>query len=190
MRYVKLKQAGESITIGVESCQKSETGQYPDVAFIGMDGTEPVTVNVPLPSTERQMERLGLATFSDFAGKIVTISRDPNKKDATKPYWGISVKGDAAKTNGTPKQASVVRSTNDFSPEDLPEEPPPVEEAFPETSSPTLTKLDALFGLYAVCFSKAVELACSGEAKGLSPDVSAIAATLFIAAQNNGIKSR
>ncbi len=190
MRYVKLKQAGESITLGVDFCQPSETGQYPEIEFTGIDGAEPVKVQVPKASCDRQMARLGIANYEGFAGKIVTISRDPNTKDASKPYWGITIKG--AKQNGAPKPVAASPAPNIGAPiaglDYDAEEPPPVEQAFPETSSPTLTKLDALFGLYDVCWKHAALLAMSQQ--GLNPDVSAMTATLFIAAQNNGIKSR
>jgi hypothetical protein len=173
---VSLKNAGDSITIGVESCRLMEVGRYPEVEFVGQDGNQPVAVRVPKQSCDRQMERAGVATYADFVGRIVTISRDPNRNDASKPYWGIRVSGSTPKLNGTVHHAASAG---------LPDEPPPVDEAFPETSSPTLNKLNTLFGLYRVCFDEAASIAKKNA--DLNLDVSAMAATLFIQATQRGI---
>lgn len=73
------------------------------------------------------------------------------------------------------------------------EDIPPIEEAYASepaasstsTTSATFAKLESLFKLYGVCFDQAVDVA--RKAHGLNPDVAAMAATLYIAANNRGI---
>lgn len=84
---------------------------------------------------------------------------------------------------GTAKQA-----VEDYEVGDLPDEPPPVEEAFRETAkrpAPAAGKLAALFAVYDACWDHAVALA--EQHIDLEPDVSAIAATLYISAKDRGI---
>ena len=102
-QYIKLKNAGESITLKVHSCAKATTGNFPGLLFSGMTATGEVTLEVPVSSAERQLKRLEL-TADQIIGETITISRDPNAQNPAKPFWGISI---ARPGDVKPKPASV-----------------------------------------------------------------------------------
>lgn len=181
--FVKLKEPGESITLTVHECKKMETGRYPGVGFIGSDGTSRVVVEVPDAAADRQLSRLG-HTRESIVGRSVTISRAANPNAPDKPYWNVALaNAPVAHTNGkhAPEAGGPIAGLDD-----LPDEPPPVDEAYAPVASVSIGKLDALFNLYDACFDHAMQAA--RKAHGLNPDVAAIAATLFIQANERGIR--
>lgn len=172
---VSLKNAGESITIGVESCKLMEIGKYPEVEFVGQDGSRSVAVRVNKQSADRQLARLGL-DYASAAGKILTLSRSANPADASKPWWNINLAGTMPKANGKPPvQRTAI-------PDDLPEEPPPIEEAYSQTKPVIPPGLSDVFRLYDACLAHAQRVAYDG-------DVAAATATMFIEASKRGIKA-
>ncbi len=109
---VKLTQAGESITVHVSRCALASVGKYPEVEFYGVAAGRQVVVPVPKASADRQLARLTL-TYADCTDAVLTISRDDNKQDASKPYWGITI--------GTVAEGPPVRSrapSNPLPPDD------------------------------------------------------------------------
>ena len=182
---VKLRSVGESITLTVQECQKAQRGQYPGVEFIGTDGSGLVAVEVPEKSADKQLERLGLDRAS-VVGRTVTISRAENRTDATKPYWNIT-----AAANGKPPimKPAIAQPAEFGGPipglDDDDDLPPPVEEAYAPAPAST-DKLNPLFTLYDACFDHAAHLA--RRHADFMPDVAAMAATLFIQANQRGIR--
>lgn len=87
---VKLRSAGDSLTMQVETCAKMTIGTYPEISFIGSDGARQVEIRVPEKSANRQLERLGMS-YPDCAGKVMTFARDPNRTDPAKPFWSITL---------------------------------------------------------------------------------------------------
>lgn len=160
---VKLKNAGDSITIKVASCGKVPVGKYPEVSFIGTDGRATVDVRMPLQSVERQFARLNL-DYVKCIGETLTISRDPNASDPAKPYWGITVAD--ASPNGSPPKAAAPQTAA---------EPEPKKSGaalYREITEYTLEKVVPLY------VAKGIPLTMEGTA--------AIVATMYIAATRNG----
>lgn len=184
---LSLKQAGDSVTLRVQSCGPLSIGKYPEVEIVGMDGNRLCAVRIPQKSVDRQFARIDL-TYPSAVGKTLTISRDPNTSDPSKPFWGISL------AKGATPQATRAQAPAEFGGpipglDDLPNEPPPVEEAYQQPTQRTadaVDKLDGLFQLYDVCFDHASSIARKHAT--LAPDVSAMAATLFIAAKDRGMR--
>ncbi len=102
---IKLKNEGESITIAVTACGLAPTGQYPEVLFT--DGDTGEVYSVPQVSCDRQLTRLAM-TYADCVGKIMTISRAHNSKDASKPFWNLDVVG---KSDAVPPARPAVPSS-------------------------------------------------------------------------------
>jgi hypothetical protein len=164
---VPLKTAGDSLTMAVTHCAPSTVGNYPEIEFVGTDGPREVMVRMPKTSAERQFTRLSL-TQQSVVGKIITISRDPNKMDASKPFWGISLNGDAPKSNGTPAPVAQQEAPADD----------------------RTAKLKAVFALQEVCFTHALKLAKAAEKEEIVPTfegVSALTAQAMIEACRRGI---
>lgn len=185
---VKLKAPGESITLAVRDCKKLEMGRFPGLGFFGVDGDQPVVVEMPEVSADRQLARLG-HTRESIVGRTITISRADNPADATKPYWNINLA--AGNGNGHTAKATAAAAPEAGGPiaglDDLPDEPPPIEEAYaaPVPATAAIDKLNALFRLYDLCFDHASGIA--RRRTSLNPDVAAIAATLYIQANNRGV---
>ena len=89
---IKLTVPGSSVTFLCTACFQVPVGKYPEIEFGGMDGTTPLTIRVPKVSADRQLGRIPL-TYEQCVGAYLTISRDPNKNDASKPFWGITLNG-------------------------------------------------------------------------------------------------
>jgi hypothetical protein len=89
---IKLKTAGTTLSMRVESAAQVPVGKYPEYAFIGTEiGTNrSVELRMPKVSADRQLERLEL-TLEDAVGLALLFSRDENPNDAAKPYWGIAI---------------------------------------------------------------------------------------------------
>ncbi len=173
---VSLKQAGQSVTIGVTKAGPSQVGNYPEMEITGLDGDQEITVRMPRQSADRQLTRLGI-TDKDLPGKIVTISRDPNKQDASKPYWGMTLAGEFTppKSNGhapvQTTQAAPAATKN-------------------LTVGTADMKLQAVFILQDQCFQHALFLADLALQAGVPTNlegVSALCAQAFIEAGRRGI---
>lgn len=90
-RVVRLKEPGEKVTLRVAKVKFNANAEYPDYTFEGADVAtgEPLWVNVPKAATERQVERLGYERPDELVGKVVTLKREANAKQPTKPYWAV-----------------------------------------------------------------------------------------------------
>lgn len=168
---VQLKQAGDSLMFAVTRCELSKTGNYPELEIEGVDGDRAVLVKMPRQSADRQLTRLN-TNYAGLVGKIVTISRDPNKTDASKPYWGMTINGDAPKQNGA-LPTNTAPSQNEAGP--------------PANSRATI--LGAVFNLQELCFTHALKLATAAEKAGMAPTfegVSALTAQAMIEASRRG----
>lgn len=91
---IKLPNAGDSITFECTAASTAKTGKWPEAVFEGMDGGRAIKVLMPAQSAERQMTRAAL-TYQSCVGRILTISRDRNPNDESKPYWGLQAVGNA-----------------------------------------------------------------------------------------------
>jgi hypothetical protein len=167
---VKLKSAGESITIMCDRCAPLSIGKWPEVEFAGNDGTKAVVIRVPKKSADRQLDRQAL-TYADCVGNTVTISRDFNAEMPDKPYWGVTVSKGGVK----PPTRPAVPSN---------EPPPPDDEDAPE--NPAAKALAAKFALYDACMAHALKvhdrIIERYDGKGPTLDVAAMCATLYIQA--------
>lgn len=102
---IKLTAPGSSVTFLCSACFQVPVGRYPEIEFQGTDGTTPLVIRVPKVSADRQLGRAGL-TYEKCIGARLTISRDANKTDASKPFWGITLHGfEGTSTAGSPSAA-------------------------------------------------------------------------------------
>jgi len=139
MRYLKLKQVNESVTLAVTACAPATSGQYPGIVFEGDSNGERVGVELPPSSAQRQLSRLNLDS-SSVVGQTITISRDPNPAKPASPYWGIVL--------ALPSQAKAQPAPRRMQPGDeakpLPDAPPlefapPEDEEAPSVASSAKT---------------------------------------------------
>lgn len=168
---VSLKKAGESITLTVQKCAPATVGTYPEIEFVGIADGRLVVVPVPKVSADRQLARL-LFNYEDCVKATLTISRDPNAKDANKPYWGITL----AQGNGS----APVRADSAPQPTAASVTPGVPDGGKPETPRDiymAITK-DTLAHVVPLYLDAGVEVDASA--------VAAIVATRFIAATRNG----
>lgn len=178
---LSLKQAGESVTMRVTGCAPLAIGKYPELEIVGTDGAQLVAVRMPIKSAERQFARANL-TYADALGKTLTISRDPNNLDASKPYWGITVQ---------PNGSAPVAAT-------APQQQPPPEYGppIPGLDVPELPdarkKLASIFALQDDCFKHALTLSKYAAEKyqvALTLEgISALTAQAMIEASRQGVK--
>jgi hypothetical protein len=93
---VKIKTVGETLTLAVMSAALVPTGDYPEVEFVGFDGKKQFTaIRVPQKSADRQLQRCEINTLAEAVGKLLTFSRSPNTKQPTKPFWDVTLEGEA-----------------------------------------------------------------------------------------------
>lgn len=128
-------------------------------------------------SVEEPSEKTNLPVLH---GDNVTLCRQqlPGEKYANLVVTTATAKAPAAKPSVQPKGADIGGPIPGLDDDD--DLPPPVDQAFEDATQRPGNKMDALFQLYGVCFDEAARLANKHAA--LKPDVSAIAATLYIAA--------
>lgn len=201
-KIVVLKEPGASVTMHVTSVRKMPIGQYPEWEFAGFDGDAEIIVRVPEQSALRQLARLSFATPEATLGATLTFSRDPNPSNTAKPYWGITQASDAM-------MAAIAANEQDRRIDGRPAPtPPPFEEDGPAAyggdpllpaptapSQPASATLRRVFRLHEVCFTQAIKLARVANESfpnegGIAPDLaglSALTATLFIAARDEGV---
>jgi len=86
-----LVNAGDAITLRVASCEPMKIGTYPEIEFIGDDAAgRRHAVRIPKSSVERQFKRADL-TPTTIVGRTIVFSRDANRNDPKKPFWGITL---------------------------------------------------------------------------------------------------
>ncbi len=193
---VPLKQAGESVTMRVLTCALLPFGKYPEVEFTGTDGKQVIAVRVPQKSADRQLTRVAL-TYETAVGKDLTISRDPNQVDPSKPFWGIS------RFNGIVPIAPTAEPTAAARPQQCSRCNKPLIGQYPvpvicescaaaETKVEPPDKLTTIFALQEKCFKHALSLAMwAKENRGIEPTlegVSALTAQTLIAANQQGVR--
>ena len=90
--YVKLP-IGDHLTFQVKAVDTDKSGKWPDYHLTAMDGR---IVVAPKAALDRQLERLTMTPI-ELVGHYITIERAPNKEDAKKSWWNLSLanKGDA-----------------------------------------------------------------------------------------------
>ena len=174
---LKLKQPGESVTMECTRCEASSIGQYPEVEFEGWDGSRAILVRVPKSSADRQLAR-NEYSYADCVNNTVTISRDPNKVDASKPYWGVNViKGAGKSPPRTAQRPAVAAETLD--------QPPPLDDAdAPDGATETVPTgaesiLVGKLKQYDRCFAYAVAVAKRHNITDQQA-IASMAATLYI----------
>lgn len=173
---IKLKNAGDKHTMDVASCAKLAFGDYPEYEFVGRDGSK---VRVPEVSAKRQLERLEL-TADSIVGRRVTIKRDPNSKNAAKPFWGLYLE-DGAKSNGS----GAANAATPGSPTSGAVSQPPHSSPAPTQASDEKEKLNKVYGrcLDHVLAVEVPKLKAAGVTV-THEGVSAMTSTLFIAARD------
>lgn len=186
---IKLTQPGSSLTMQVESASMATVGKYPEMVFVGteVDSGGYISLSLPKSSADRQLGRLSL-DMASAAGAVLVFSRDPSN-DPAKPYWGINW----GETPNQPAKGPIVAPRASQGPKTSAREevPPPDDHDAPEGAvavqggGTRYAKLQAVFTLYDECYAHAATLARSYE--DVEPDVSAMAATLFIRASNLGL---
>jgi hypothetical protein len=187
MTAIALKQAGDWAQLTVQSCERATAGRYPELIFAGLsiDGTN-ATVTVPLASAERQFERLNL-TQAGVVGKTLKFSRDPNKNDATKPYWGINLANGQTAPSKTAAAAVPSPEAEAMHRLNQPDEPMPWDDPEPDAAPPDrAAKLKAVFTLQEVCFTHALQLAAKADAPMTLEGLSALTAQAMIEASRRG----
>lgn len=167
---VKLTKAGESITLIVSACGPASVGTYPEIEFTGKSGNRLVMVPVPKQSADRQLGRIPFS-YQECVGATLTISRDANDKDASKPYWGITLAGSAPVRADSPPQATA----------------PAAQTGHPDGGQPV--KAESGVALYAKITNYVLDHVLPlYEEAGITPTMegtAAICATLYIQANKN-----
>lgn len=119
MSIVKIQEAGQSVTWDITDAEVV-AGQYGQQVKFSEQGGD--ILYMPHESAERQLDRIGL-TVVECAGKRLTISRDPNPKPGSKPYWGIRLGGAAqAPSKRIPSPDSLPAGNDAVHPFDEPTE--------------------------------------------------------------------
>jgi hypothetical protein len=173
---IKLKAAGDKHAMQVATAAKLTFGQYPEIEFVGRDGS---VVRVPEVSAMRQLGNLSL-TLDGIVGKRITIKRDPNAKQPAKPYWGIYLEDGNGNGSGGASAPAAGASTSDRVSQ--PTSPQPPTQAAPTTGAKE--KDSALYLRMAKFALTDVRKLYEGEAMDFPPEVAAsITATLFINAK-------
>ncbi len=103
--YVKLP-IGDHLTFQVKAVDTDKSGKWPDYHLTAMDGR---IVVAPKAALDRQLERLTMTPI-ELVGHYVTIERAPNKEDAKKSWWNLSL---ANKTDATPAATKRLASPHD-----------------------------------------------------------------------------
>lgn len=175
----KLTNAGDSITFTCTSAgvltgaDGTPLGKWPEVEFRGRDGGREVIVRVPQKSADRQLGRIPL-TYAECAGKVLTVSRDPNASEPSKPYWGVSLVGTDVPASGGAVGGGTAASPASSQAKPTPAVTAPAPDA--DTGAALYAKITAyvlrdIVPLYA---AKGIPLTMDGTA--------AIVATLYISA--------
>ena len=93
--FLKLANAGDTVTMRVTKCALATFGTYPGLVFSGEASGKEVHVEIPRKSAERQLTRESL-TAESVVGKVVEICREANAQNPAKPWWALYVRGIAA----------------------------------------------------------------------------------------------
>jgi hypothetical protein len=110
MAILKLQEAGEEITLDLESVSIVEGNFGQQVKFDANTGD---CLYVPLSSVERQLDRCGVAEVAELTGKTIHFSRAASNKPGGKPFWNLDKarNGDVvAKPNGAAPKTSAPKA--------------------------------------------------------------------------------
>lgn len=174
---IKLKNEGDRHTMTVADCQKLTFGRYPEYEFTGTDGS---VVRVPESATLKQLGRLD-RTAQTIVGCRITIKRDKNSSDASKPYWGLYLE-EGSGANGTGGAASAATVAVGNAPERM-----RTATTTPTPASPEKPKGYALYKQITAQVLKDMPAQYAAAGIPLTSDATAaIIATVFIAAERNG----
>lgn len=173
---IKLTEPGSSLTVAVIDCAPMTVGTYPEIEFTGLDGDKLVAIRVPKSSADRQLKR-GDLTYETAKGKVLTFSRDPSN-DPNKPYWGITLVGDAPPQTpaqsadaSVPNKAESVAATGTNG---------------HKVNGDTREKLSAAYDAATKhVIEKVVPMYRGAKIEPTAQDIAAMTATLFIAATRN-----
>lgn len=178
MRFIKLKSAGESCTLTVTACAPATAGQYPGILFEGDADGARVGVEMPPSSAQRQLDRLNLDSES-VVGKTITISRDENPSNPARPYWGITLAGNATHTTKPPTKAANAEPESPFPPS---ETGAPPKDALPDVPASEVKRVarNAIEEAYAQLYGRVAKWAQPG-------DVNAATATIWIDLQKRNL---
>jgi hypothetical protein len=103
--YVKLA-IGAEIVIQVKTVEINKEGKWPDYHLTATDGR---IVVAPKQALDRQLERLTLTPL-ELVGHYVRVERAPNKEDANKSWWNLSL---ANKADAVPAPSKRLASPPD-----------------------------------------------------------------------------
>lgn len=169
---IKLKNVGEKHTMEVASCAKLTFGRYPEYEFTGGDGS---VVRVPEAATLKQLGRLDL-TPASVVGHRITIKRDKNTQDPSKPFWGLYLEeGNGSGPVSAGKAGAPTSGGSVATP--LPHQPPA-----PSPSKPSELYEKVTDYVLATIVPKMKAAGVPVTHEGTSAQI----ATLFIAANNGG----
>lgn len=199
--FVKLA-IGETITFPVKTVTVDRAGKWPDYHLTAQDGR---IIVAPQGALDRQLERLTMSPV-ELVGHYITIERAPNKEDAKKSWWNLSLanKSDANPTPSKRIPSPPTAGQREFDAAVPPDSPAtamptsqdpdaPLAGDLPAESTPDAKDakravvVDAYLALYDYM---AAELVKCGRAHDFPVDsigVNAAVATLWITLNNRGL---
>ena len=104
--YVKLP-IGDRLTFQVKAVDTDTSGKWPDYHLTAMDGR---IVVAPKAALDRQLERLTMTPI-ELVGHYITIERAPNKEDAKKSWWNLSLANKEEATAKPSKRPTEAQAT-------------------------------------------------------------------------------
>ena len=91
MSDFKKLEIGEKASFRVRTVAIESSGKWPDYAFSTENGP---TYTAPKAAIDRQLKRLNLEAVQ-LAGNVIVLERAPNKEDASKSWWNLSIGADS-----------------------------------------------------------------------------------------------
>lgn len=194
MTIVKLS-IGQSIVFKVKGVTVDKAGKWPDYQFA--DEASDNVYSAPQAAIDRQLERMKLSPIQ-LPGAWVQLERAPNKDDAAKSWWNLSLSSghEAATAIPSKRLAPPPRGTTEVPGEAPPayhrEIPPPEDEGGlfvdagrPPDTGPSIAdqKMAAVEAAYARAWATSAR---TQGPVGTPDSVQAGAATLLIAYQKAG----
>lgn len=186
---------GEKAAFKVKGVTVDKAGKWPDYAFEAEDGT---TYTAPQAAIDRQLKRLNLSPI-ELVGAWIALERAPNKEDATKSWWNLSLSNAVEAKLAPTKRITGPDAVPGEAPARYRDVPPPTDDDYegrglggaldgPEGDGETLPIADQKWAGIVTAYGKAWEASKRVQgATGTSDSVQAGAATLLIAAQKAGI---
>ena len=99
MEHTKLA-IGEDATFTVSAVEEVKTGSWPDYILWAEQGASYIA---PKGALDRQFAKIKL-TPAQLVGHVVRLERAPNKEDAKKSWWNLSIVGKADLTKAPSKR--------------------------------------------------------------------------------------